>query len=526
MGITIGASILCMTSKALASTGCDAVNSGVFNRTNYTPPGSGVLNTQTGFEIGDKISFTVSGLPGNSFQLLNGALDTALLEQPLSSTTASVNYTVTGSNSDTTLNTYMLVQAIPYEISITATCLPAVTPDQPSRLPGEEVTKSFLMNRLNILLLNQPSGTSLRDRSVPSMSGVDTLLFSLALPSAIDGSNGIWAPSGIDRHSALIASSRGSLGRTQPIHIRQSLSDIIRNLNQLRDGTALGVAAAGNRDGARGIPARFDVWTEAYYTSFHTGSDNSQMEVEQNGNAFVGYIGLDYRITDRLLIGALVQLDSTKQTSETLLTKVNGNGWMSGPYLSAQLFQNLFFDLRAAGGRSSSNNLNIAGITGSFDTTRWLVIGRLSGDWLKGSWRLTPMADLAYVEENQKSFTTSRATIVAGQDVSLGRVTFGPEIGYNTQVGSVLVQPYGSLKGIWNFDRANDPILNGQFIGIGSFSGPIGPDFGTFWGRLSAGIGVLMPRGSAFRIGVMYDGIGDSNYQSLTALGQLTIPLG
>ena len=125
IGITIGATIMSMTGEVLASTGCDGVNAGVFNRTNYTPPGSGVLNTQTGFDIGDTINFTVSGLPGSSFQLINGALNTALLIQALSNTPASLSYTVTGGNSDTTLNTYMLVQAIPYEISITATCTPA-----------------------------------------------------------------------------------------------------------------------------------------------------------------------------------------------------------------------------------------------------------------------------------------------------------------------------------------------------------------------------------------------------------------
>ncbi len=57
MGITIGATIMSMTGEALASIGCDGVNAGVFDRTNYTPPGSGVLNTQTGFEIGDHNQF-------------------------------------------------------------------------------------------------------------------------------------------------------------------------------------------------------------------------------------------------------------------------------------------------------------------------------------------------------------------------------------------------------------------------------------------------------------------------------------
>ena len=523
IGVAMSASMMCTASEILASTGCDAVNAGVFDRTNYVPPGSGVLNTQAGFEIGDKISFTVSGLTGSSFELINGALDTALLIQPLSNSPASVNYTVTGSNNDTTLNTYMLVQAIPYEISITATCVAAVAPEQPSGEISEQVSKSFLINRLNMLLLNQPSGTSLRARGSTSMSGLGALPFTL---SATDGHNRTWASPRVDQHTTFSTGSGSSLGGNQPVHFRQTLNGIIRNLNQARDRTTSDTATASHYDLAEGISAPFDAWTEAYYTGFNTSSGNSQAQIKQDGHAFVGYIGTDYRISDRLLFGVLVQLDSTKQTSDTLVAKVKGNGWMSGPYLSARLPQNLFFDLRAAAGRSTSNDLNIAGVTGNFDTTRWLVIGQLSGDWRNGAWRFTPMTDLAYIEEDQKNFTNSRGTVVSGQHALLGRVTFGQEIGYNTQVAGVMVQPYGSLKGIWNFNRSADPFLNGQLISVGSFFGPIGPGFGTFWCRLGAGVGVLIPSGAVFRIGLMYDGVGDSNYQSLTALGQLSIPLG
>ena len=171
MGIAIGATIMSMTAEVIASTGCDGVNAGVFNRTNYTPPGSGILNTQAGFEVGDTINFKVSGLTGSSFELINGELNTALLAQPLSNTLTSINYTVTGDNSDTTLNTYMLVQAFPYEISITATCTPAPTPVPPQPKPSEDISgdvaKAFVMSRINALMLNQPSSVSLRELMHP-----------------------------------------------------------------------------------------------------------------------------------------------------------------------------------------------------------------------------------------------------------------------------------------------------------------------------------------------------------------------
>lgn len=521
IAIVVCTSYILMLDKAFASVGCDAVNNGVFNRTNYTPTGSGVLNTQANFEIGDKINFTVNGLNGSSFELMNGSLNTALLIQPLSIVPTSLSYTVTGSNNDTTLNTYMLIQAIPYEISVTATCIPVEkAPEQSPLTPGAEVTQSFLMNRANILLLNQPSGTSLQDRGSFYSSGFDNLLFSLGFSNKGAGS---WPSSEMGSAYVFNGGQSNLLGGHRPIHIRHALSDIVRNLNQLSDGKMHGVEP---QHATEVIPNRFDAWAEAYYTNFKNNFDQNHINLGQDGNAFVGYIGADYRLTERLLIGALVQMDSTKQTLDTLASNVNGTGWMSGPYLSTRLLNNLYFDFRAAGGRSSSNDLSIEATTGQFDTTRWLIIGRLSGDWRNGQWRLTPMTDVAYVEEIQQDFTTSNNTMVEGQQVMLGRVTFGPEIAYNADLARTMVQSYLSLKGVWNFDRSNNPIVNGQLMGIGSFFGPIGPGFGTFWGRLGAGMGILLPRGAVFRIGLMYDGIGYSDYKSLTGLGQLTLPLG
>lgn len=55
-----------------------------------------------------------------------------------------------------------------------------------------------------------------------------------------------------------------------------------------------------------------------------------------------------------LLIGALMQFDFADETSGALNSDVEGNGWMAGPYLSARLTDNLFFDARAAWGRSEN----------------------------------------------------------------------------------------------------------------------------------------------------------------------------
>ena len=98
------ATIAVLVASSEARANCADVNGGAFNRTAHTPAGSGVLNTSSGFAVGDTLTFTVSGLTGSSFQLINGALNTALLTQALSAGSATLSYTVTGNNSDNALH--------------------------------------------------------------------------------------------------------------------------------------------------------------------------------------------------------------------------------------------------------------------------------------------------------------------------------------------------------------------------------------------------------------------------------------
>ena len=98
--------------------------------------------------------------------------------------------------------------------------------------------------------------------------------------------------------------------------------------------------------------------------------------------------------------------------------------------MSTRLSENIFFDARAAWGESD-NSINPLGFyTDSFETKRWLVRGNLTGNWNFGDWRLTPSVSVARIEEDQQAYIDSLGISIPGQNLALGRVTFGPEIGY------------------------------------------------------------------------------------------------
>ena len=89
--------------------------------------------------------------------------------------------------------------------------------------------------------------------------------------------------------------------------------------------------------------------------------------------------------------------------------------------------------------------------------------GTLAGNWLYGAWRFTPSAELAYIKESADAFTNSAGTLVPGQDVALGRLQFGPEVGYRfAHTRDMLIEPFAALKGVWDFDNPNIAIIDGS----------------------------------------------------------------
>jgi len=500
-----------------SGTACEQVNAGVFNRTAYVPPGSGVLNTISDFKVGDQITFTVSGLPGSSFELLNGALNTELLIQSLSASEATVSYTVTGSNSDTTLNTYMLVQALPYEITIVATCIGEPTPS------GKEagIVGGFLASRINGILLNNPGGTSLLNRQQASGNQV--------IASTANGNTNVANNSAATFGSAmgLGATFGDTMGRgasrfddadaaqlgSQNIQFRNSLSQMRRNGAAKRmehERMALGAGNGGTLPLSYESYSPWDIWVEGRYSAF----DDDNGRLDRSGHVGVLYVGGDYRVAENMIVGALVQVDWAKDDSAILQSKVDGTGWMIGPYLSMQVHENIYFDLRAAWGRSS-NDIDVAAASASFDTSRWLVRGTLAGNWVQDAWRFTPSAELAYVEERADAFTNSAGTFVPGQTVSLGRLQFGPEMGYRFRhTANSFLEPFAAIRGVWDFDNPDVAIIDGFVVGPGDF-----------WGRLEGGLNWVTADGLFVRASASWDGMGASGYDGYTLQGTVNVPL-
>jgi hypothetical protein len=108
-----------MSRDALASTGCNAVNTGGFN----VSAGAFGNKTIVGFAVGDNVTFTITW-SGNGSWLFRTATFIELDDSPISATSGSQtrSYTVTGNNQDTTL-----IQFTVDGPTVTASCTAAAT---------------------------------------------------------------------------------------------------------------------------------------------------------------------------------------------------------------------------------------------------------------------------------------------------------------------------------------------------------------------------------------------------------------
>ena len=256
--------------------------------------------------------------------------------------------------------------------------------------------------------------------------------------------------------------------------------------------------------------SRLDIWAEgmmSYYSDTALGP-------KQKGHAALLYTGVDYRIHPAILIGALVQLDWISETGSPFSVSASGKGWMAGPYASIRLTPNLFFDARAAWGRSD-NRIDPFGIyTDSFETERGLVSGKLTGNWSYGQLKLRPSAEVVYFHEVQQAYSNQLSILIPEQSISLGRLIVGPEVGYQFKNrDGITFEPYVGVKGVWDFAKTGDPTVAGLIVGNDPFHA-----------KVEVGAIYTDPSGASLRGSLSYDGIGDSSFQAYHGRVSVTIP--
>lgn len=264
---------------------------------------------------------------------------------------------------------------------------------------------------------------------------------------------------------------------------------------------------------------KWDVWVTGKYGYQRTGKGDER----SSGHTGLLRAGVDYLVNATTLVGVIAQLDSLEDRSARQNYKVNGVGWMIGPYFEKQLSDNIYFDAKLLGGKSNNEVSPFATYTDTFETTRWLASARIKGQWQVGAWQFTPSAEIVSYRDRQDGYTDSNGIAIGSQSLRVNRLNFGPEISrrFVTPDG-ITIEPRFGLRGLWTIGGRQDNADDGagpDDIAID----PLGLE--KFQGRVQAGVKILTPGGLRLNLDGSYDGIGHSDRSAASVEGRVTIPL-
>ncbi|MEW7009440.1 choice-of-anchor D domain-containing protein [Lentilitoribacter sp. EG35] len=341
---------------------------------------------------------------------------------------------------------------------------------------GQLIT-DFLGARNTLILSNQPSRSRRVDRLKSNDGGassgaVSALGFNLTNPVPIDVS--------LDGN---ILSYTTSLNR---------LKQVNKPLNQL-NGTSFQVN-------------RWDTWIEGQTTLYDAPTDD--------GSFSIAHVGVDYLLSPNALIGIKGQYDWTNHNFATPNAKASGTGWMIGPYGTFKLSDELIFDIHGAWGKSTNNITPFGTYTDTFETSRWLVSGALTGNFTFDEWTISPGLEWGYLSETQKAYKDNFNIEIPSRTVSLGNISFGPKISKDFALSDDSILTFSSyLEGVYSYAP------NNQFSG-----GTLAKETKGFTGTFGAGVDIKSTSGASLSFSGNVGGVG-SKSKTYSAAVKLSIPL-
>ena len=254
-----------------------------------------------------------------------------------------------------------------------------------------------------------------------------------------------------------------------------------------------------------------DVWVEASFSSI---SDN-RAGLDADSDFGMWSIGADFLQNEDLLLGAMIQLDTAETVTGEWRSRVEGDGWLAGPYMVARIGENLYFDARGAWGRSENEVNPIGTYWDDFETQRWLFETNLTGDYTSGGWRITPSMGIAYFSEEQDAYTDSLGIFIPAQEITIGRANFGPEFAYRIEnAAGGYFEPFIRFNAIYDYESADVINASGVLEGLGNYRTDarlgLNAEFAN-GGILSAEVGLM--------------GLGLSEFEANSAMLRVRLPL-
>lgn len=539
---------------AWASAGCTAVNGGGFTdsqTSSSTNPGNTI--TIANFAVGDKVDFTVIK-QSSSYFLLEAGNGTDLINNSDANGTYNHSYTVVGPVNDTTLK-QSLYAGSGNTISVTATCTPAPAPAvtliNPTSGPpaggtvvaitgtnftgatavkfGGTDAASFTVNSAVSISATSPAGSGTVDVTVTTPAGTSATgaadQFTYVAPGSTDSAK-VEAVQTLITPIVAQASGQAMTGA-----IDTAIGDAFGGggsgpLTVGPDGFALNFAAGPRPDRfdkafsalAYGDPGkmpssptfeqRWNAWADVRGTGWNgngaaSGVDGRQINVTA---------GIGGKLMPDLVVGFVGGYEHFDYVAATLGGTLKGDGGSAGGYLGWRFGGGLRFDA-AAVWSGLAYNATAGTATGSFNGSRWLLSGGLTGSHRIGTAIFEPSARIFGLWESQTAWTDSLAGAHAAQSFSLGRGSVGAKITWPWMTArEILMSGYMGAYGDYRFGSAT------AVAGVPA----VGAENGLS-GRVTAGVSVRKAGGATITLDGELGGFG-SSYLTWSARARAGLP--
>jgi outer membrane autotransporter protein len=246
--------------------------------------------------------------------------------------------------------------------------------------------------------------------------------------------SGIAVPNLQDRMSAATANQPGTLSLFSSSGNSLTLAYAASTQNAAVDAAGSLASTPADDGGLR-------FWIDGSNT-IHVRASNAG---ERWGSAGALALGADMLAAKNLLLGVYVHADWIDDQMGR--ERSQGHGLAAGPYVSAELSQNLYLDASLLYGQSW-NSMTDGLFAGTFGTTRWLAKAGLSGSVaLTDELTLQPTVALFYLREDAEVYVASNA---GGTQVSIApllleqlRANAGATLRYRMVSSSGLtIQPF------------------------------------------------------------------------------------
>ena len=277
----------------------------------------------------------------------------------------------------------------------------------------------------------------------------------------------------------------------------QGLSDLAMRAND--DGMVLRFATA-----HVSADTLWHVWAEGEYSRHidRTGTIGAR-----DGEFGMISVGGDRLLNPQLAMGFMAQFDRAGETIDST-SDISGQGWLAGPYLSAELTPGLFLSARGAWGRSFNdaaldvNQDGSAWFGGTFRTSRTLVRAMLHGEHsMSNGVHFRPELVLAWIRDRQRDYSVSDGiSTVAVDGITVERL--------RVSLAAAIEAPIASSDGrILVFSRPG-------VVFDSATTGDIRKD--TTHGSLEIGLRSGPRAGWNSAASIRYDGIGQRGFEAVS----------